>query len=175
MPLSIPYFEISRKAGIPIIAEIELAYRHLKGKIIGITGSNGKTTTTTLVSDLLTGAGLKGHAAGNIGTPLIGFVAGFISEDIYAVELSSFQLESIREFRPFIGSILNLTPDHMDRYSGFRRLHRGETAHLHEPGTDRFCGPECRRPKDRRDGGEVRAKPVLFSRSASLTWRLCPQ
>jgi UDP-N-acetylmuramoylalanine--D-glutamate ligase len=119
IPLALPIFEISRKAGIPIVAEVELAYRHLKGKIVGITGSNGKTTTTTLVSELLTGAGLKGHAAGNIGTPLISFVNDSTPEDIYSVELSSFQLESIAAFRPFIGSILNLTPDHMDRYSGF--------------------------------------------------------
>jgi UDP-N-acetylmuramoylalanine--D-glutamate ligase len=119
VPLSMPFFEISRKAGIPILGEIELASRHLKGKIIGITGSNGKTTTTTLVSELLTGSGLKGHAAGNIGTPLIDFVAASSAEDIYAVELSSFQLEGVEQFRPAVGSILNLTPDHMDRYAGF--------------------------------------------------------
>lgn len=119
IPLSLPFFEVSRKAGIPIIAEVELAYRHLKGKIIGITGSNGKTTTTTLVSDLLNGAGLKAHAAGNIGTPLIGFARDSSDSDFYSVELSSFQLESIDDFRPFIGSVLNLTPDHMDRYTDF--------------------------------------------------------
>jgi UDP-N-acetylmuramoylalanine--D-glutamate ligase len=121
VPLALPEFEISRKAGIPILAEIEFAYRHLNGKIIGITGSNGKTTTTTLVSELLAGAGFKTHAAGNIGEPLIGFAADSISEDIYSVELSSFQLEGIHEFRPFIGSILNITPDHLDRYLGFEQ------------------------------------------------------
>jgi UDP-N-acetylmuramoylalanine--D-glutamate ligase len=135
IPLSLPFFEISRKAEIPVIAEVELAYRHLKGKIIGITGSNGKTTTTTLVSDLLNGAGLKAYAAGNIGTPLIGFARDSSASDFYSVELSSFQLESIRDFRPFIGSILNLTPDHMDRYAGFED---------YEPGTDRLRGLECR-------------------------------
>jgi UDP-N-acetylmuramoylalanine--D-glutamate ligase len=119
IPWTLPVFETSREAGIPVIAEVELAYCHLKGKIIGITGSNGKTTTTTLVSELLAGAGLKGYAAGNIGTPLISFCTDSSPEDIYAVELSSFQLEGIREFRPFIGSILNLTPDHLDRYSDF--------------------------------------------------------
>ena len=119
MPLSLPFFAISRKAGIPVIAEIELAWRHLKGRIIGITGSNGKTTTTALTTELLVGAGLKARAAGNIGTPLVEFVEHSVSDDIYVVELSSFQLESINEFRPFAATILNLTPDHMDRYHGF--------------------------------------------------------
>ena len=119
VPLSIPQFQISRKSGIPIVAEVELASLHMKGKIIGITGSNGKTTTTQLVSELLTGVGLRGFAAGNIGKPLISLAADSTPEDIIAVELSSFQLEGIRTFRPFIASILNLTPDHMDRYAGF--------------------------------------------------------
>jgi len=119
MPLSLPFFEISRKAGVPVIAEIELAYRHLKGKIIGITGSNGKTTTATLTAELLSGAGLKARTAGNIGTPLIGFAEESTPEDIYVVELSSFQLEAISTFRPFAAALLNLTPDHMDRYGGF--------------------------------------------------------
>lgn len=118
MSLALPVFDASRKAGIPILAEIELAYRHLQGTLIGITGSNGKTTTTTLVTALLAGAGLHAHAAGNIGTPLISFADASRPEDIYVVELSSFQLEAIDTFRPSIGSILNLTPDHMDRYDG---------------------------------------------------------
>ncbi len=121
VPLALPEFEISRKAGVPILAEVEFASRHLKGRIIGITGSNGKTTTTALVGELLTGAGLKGYVAGNIGAPLIGFAADSTAEDIYSVELSSFQLEGIHEFRPFVGSILNLTPDHLDRYPGFEQ------------------------------------------------------
>ena len=119
VPLSIPEFQISRKLGIPVLAEVELASLHLKGKIIGITGSNGKTTTTQLVSELLTGAGLRAFAAGNIGKPLVSLAADSIPEDIVAVELSSFQLEGIRSFRPYIASILNLTADHMDRYAGF--------------------------------------------------------
>lgn len=119
VPLTIPEFERCRKAGIPIIAEIELAFLHLRGRIIGITGSNGKTTTTMLLSKLLTGAGMRGFAAGNIGKPLIDFVADSTPEDFYAVELSSFQLEGIRDFHPWISSILNLTPDHMNRYGSY--------------------------------------------------------
>jgi UDP-N-acetylmuramoylalanine--D-glutamate ligase len=121
VPLSLPEFDLCREAGIPVLAEIELAYRHLQGTIIGISGSNGKTTTTTLVADLLRGAGMKAFAAGNIGIPLTDFVAESSADAIYAVELSSFQLEGIRDFHPRIGSILNITPDHLDRYPSFER------------------------------------------------------
>jgi UDP-N-acetylmuramoylalanine--D-glutamate ligase len=119
VPLAQPVFQESRRAGIPVIGEIELAYRHLPGKIFAITGSNGKTTTTTLLAELLVGAGLKGHVAGNIGSPLIAFASHTAANDIFATELSSFQLESIVEFRPAAGAVLNLTPDHLDRYTGF--------------------------------------------------------
>ncbi len=168
VPLSLSYFDISRKAGIPIIAEIELASRHLKGKIIGITGSNGKTTTTTLVAGLLTGAGVKAHAAGNIGAPLIDFVAGSSPEDCYAVELSSFQLESVREFRPFIGSILNLTPDHLDRYSGFEDyIAAKKRLFMNQARTD-FAVLNADDARTAAMKTEVPSRPVLFSRLRTL-------
>ena len=119
VPLSLDFFDESRSAGVPIIAEVELAYRHLKGRILGITGSNGKTTTTELVAGMLRAAGLRGHAAGNVGVPLISFAAESTDDDLYATELSSFQLEGIDRFRPAVGAMLNLTPDHLDRYPGF--------------------------------------------------------
>jgi UDP-N-acetylmuramoylalanine--D-glutamate ligase len=164
IPRTLPFFETSRKARIPILAEVELAYRHLKGSIIAITGSNGKTTTTTLVSDLLNGAGIKAHAAGNIGKPLIDFAAGSTPETVYAVELSSFQLEDIHEFRPFIGAVLNLTPDHMDRYSSFedyvsakRRIFMNQEKSDYAVLNADDAATAAMKP-------EVRAKPVLFSR-----------
>ncbi len=164
VPLALPYFDLSRKAAIPIIAEIELAARHLKGKIIGITGSNGKTTTTSLVSELLVGAGLKGHSAGNIGTPLIDFVGESSTEDIYAVELSSFQLEGIDTFRPAIGSILNLTPDHMDRYAGFEDyVAAKQRIFLNQQKTE-FAVLNDDDPKTANIAAQVASTPVLFSR-----------
>jgi UDP-N-acetylmuramoylalanine--D-glutamate ligase len=168
VPLALPNFDISRKAGIPVIAEIELAARHLKGRIIGITGSNGKTTTTSLVSELLVGAGLKGHAAGNIGTPLIELVAGSSPEDIYAVELSSFQLEGIDQFRPAIGSILNLTPDHMDRYDGFEDyIAAKRRIFLNQQKTD-FAVLNADDPRTAEIASQVASTPVLFSRTRTL-------
>src|SRR5580700_1524732 len=108
--------QAARAKGITIWSEIELAYRFLKGRLIGITGSNGKTTTTSLAEHILKTAGMHTILAGNIGTPLIGCVDE-MRDDTWAVaELSSFQLELIDTFRPNIGVFLNLTPDHLDRH-----------------------------------------------------------
>lgn len=168
VPLSLSHFETSRKAGIPVIAEIELAARHLKGRIIGITGSNGKTTTTTLVSELLTGSGLKGYAAGNIGEPLINLVEGSSPEDIYAVELSSFQLEGVTLFRPFVGSILNLTPDHLDRYPGFEDYVAAKRRIFQNQDKSDFALLNADDPGTAAIAAQVPSTPVLFSRLKTL-------
>jgi UDP-N-acetylmuramoylalanine--D-glutamate ligase len=168
VPLALSQFEISRKAGIPLIAEIELAARHLKGRIIGITGSNGKTTTTTLVAELLTGSGLKGYAAGNIGEPLIDFVDASTQEDIYAVELSSFQLEGIDQFRPFIGSILNLTPDHLDRHRGFEEYIAAKRRIFQNQDKTDFAVLNADDARTATIATGVPSTPVLFSRLKTL-------
>jgi UDP-N-acetylmuramoylalanine--D-glutamate ligase len=110
--------EIIKKAkakGIEIIDELELAFRYLTGKIIAITGTNGKTTTTLLTYHLMKSAGLKVALAGNVGESLARKVA-FENHDWYVVEVSSFQLDGTKTFRPHIGILLNITPDHLDRY-----------------------------------------------------------
>jgi UDP-N-acetylmuramoylalanine--D-glutamate ligase len=101
--------------GVSVISEIEWAYRHCKGKIIGITGSNGKTTTTMLCHHLLHQAGVDAALCGNVGT---GFCRVLLDEPHawYVVEVSSFQLDDIDTFRPDIGILLNITPDHLNRY-----------------------------------------------------------
>jgi UDP-N-acetylmuramoylalanine--D-glutamate ligase len=101
--------------GIPVISEIEFAYRYCKGAIIGITGSNGKTTTTLLTHHILNKAGLDVAVGGNVGTSFAGLVAEG-DNAYYVLELSSFQLDGIRTFRPDIAILLNITPDHLDRY-----------------------------------------------------------
>jgi UDP-N-acetylmuramoylalanine--D-glutamate ligase len=106
----------ARAKGIAIWSEIELAYRFLQGKMIGITGSNGKTTTTSLVEHILRTAEFSTILAGNIGTPLISCVDGMTQTTVTVVELSSFQLELTETFRPDISVFLNLTPDHLDRH-----------------------------------------------------------
>jgi UDP-N-acetylmuramoylalanine--D-glutamate ligase len=107
----------ARAKGIPVWSELELAYRFLKGKLIGITGSNGKTTTTSLIAHLLQTAGLPVILAGNIGTPLIARVEETSEGCVSVVEMSSFQLELIATMRPDISVFLNLTPDHLDRHA----------------------------------------------------------
>ena len=116
VPADDPLLVKARSKGITIWSEIELAYRFLEGELIGITGSNGKTTTTTLVHHILKTAGQKSILAGNVGTPLIACVDQMNTDTVSVVELSSFQLELIDKFRPDIGVFLNLTPDHLDRH-----------------------------------------------------------
>lgn len=101
---------------IPVWSEIELADRFLNGRLIGITGSNGKTTTTSLVEHILKNAGFDTLLAGNIGTPLIDVVEKTTDQTVTIAELSSFQLELIESFHPNIGVFLNLSPDHLDRH-----------------------------------------------------------
>jgi UDP-N-acetylmuramoylalanine--D-glutamate ligase len=116
VPADAPPLEAARSKGVTIWSEIELAYRFLRGRLIGITGSNGKTTTTSLVEHILKMAGLETILAGNIGRPLIGCVDAMTDNTFTVVELSSFQLELVGTFRPNIGVFLNLTPDHLDRH-----------------------------------------------------------
>ncbi len=123
------------RAGAEVIGEVELAWRFLKGRVVGITGTNGKTTTTTLVGRLLEDAGLPTQVGGNIGTPLISLVDSSREDGWTVVELSSYQLETIREFRPTVALVLNLMPDHMDRYETLadygaakHRIFRNQTA-----------------------------------------------
>jgi UDP-N-acetylmuramoylalanine--D-glutamate ligase len=109
----------ARALGQPVIGEIELAAAFLPGPIVAITGSNGKTTTTTLVGEIFVAGGLKTLVGGNIGTPAISLVEQATPETVTVLEVSSFQLETIRSFRPKIGIVLNVTPDHLDRHRTF--------------------------------------------------------
>ena len=116
VPANAPLLQAAGSKGVTIWSEIELADRFLSGRLIGITGSNGKTTTTTLIEHILKNAGFPTILAGNIGTPLISCVEKTNHKTITVVELSSFQLELIDTFRPDISVFLNLTPDHLDRH-----------------------------------------------------------
>jgi UDP-N-acetylmuramoylalanine--D-glutamate ligase len=110
----------ARASGEPVIGEIELAAQHLPGPIVAITGSNGKTTTTTLTGEILTTGGLPTLVGGNIGTPAISLVGKAKPETVVVLEVSSFQLETIQTFRPKVAVVLNITPDHLDRHRTFQ-------------------------------------------------------
>jgi len=106
----------ARSLGEPVIGEIELAAQFLPGPIVAITGSNGKTTTTTLTGEILTAGGIATLVGGNIGTPAISLAEQAKRETVIVLEVSSFQLETIQTFRPKIAVVLNVTPDHLDRH-----------------------------------------------------------
>jgi UDP-N-acetylmuramoylalanine--D-glutamate ligase len=119
VPVDAPPLAQARTMGIAVIGEIELAARFLPGPIIAITGSNGKTTTTTLAGEILEKAGLPALIGGNIGTPAISFADRAKSDTVIVLEVSSFQLETIETFRPKVAVVLNVTPDHLDRHRTF--------------------------------------------------------
>ena len=105
--------------GLPVIGELELASRFLKGSVIAVTGSNGKTTATSLIGKIFADAGLATQVGGNIGLPVIELIAESTDETTNVLEVSSFQLETTEQFRPHIAVILNITPDHLDRHGSF--------------------------------------------------------
>jgi UDP-N-acetylmuramoylalanine--D-glutamate ligase len=115
---TIPARYVDRRDG-EVIGEVELAYRFMKGRIVGVTGSNGKTTTTTLIGELLKHSGIKTQVGGNIGTPLVSLAQETTADQWTVAELSSYQLETIKDFRANIGICLNVTPNHLDRYESF--------------------------------------------------------
>ncbi len=119
VPANIIPIRYAERAGAEVIGEVELAFRYLKGCIVAITGSNGKTTTTSLIGELLRDAGLKVQVGGNIGKPLISLVEDSSDDGWTVVELSSFQLETIKQFHATVAVVLNVTPNHMDRYESF--------------------------------------------------------
>jgi len=126
VPAKLPQLEAARARGIPVWSEIELAWRFLRGKLVAITGSNGKTTTTSLVAHILQSAKIPTLVGGNIGVPLLALVESSMDTTVTVAEISSFQLETIEAFRPEIGVMLNLTPDHLDRHASFDEYARAK-------------------------------------------------
>ncbi len=119
VPLNTPELAQVKSFGLPVIGELELAARFLKGRTLAITGSNGKTTTTALVGEILEKAGVPTLVGGNIGVPVVALIDQSCDETWSVLEVSSFQLESTERFHPSIAVILNITPDHLDRHGSF--------------------------------------------------------
>jgi len=122
----IPELDEARKRGRKILPEIELAFRFMKGRIVGITGTNGKSTTATLTHKILKEGGLSSHLAGNIGTPLIRFAEKSRTQDLFVTELSSFQLRYITQFRASLSLFLNISSDHLDWHIDFDDYYRSK-------------------------------------------------
>lgn len=121
VPLDTPEVKQAVQLGLTVIGELELASRFLIGEIVAITGSNGKTTTTTLLGQIFADAGMRTQVGGNIGLPVIDLIAESNPETWNVLEVSSFQLETTVDFRPKIALVLNITPDHLDRHKTFER------------------------------------------------------
>ncbi|MGA8102917.1 MAG: UDP-N-acetylmuramoyl-L-alanine--D-glutamate ligase, partial [Candidatus Acidiferrales bacterium] len=124
VPSNLPGIMRARERGVPVWGEVELAWRAMRGRMIGITGSNGKTTTTALTGHVLKAAGIPTLIGGNIGTPLISLAAESTDATVTVAEISSFQLETIDAFHPDVAALLNLTPDHIDRHGSFEEYAR---------------------------------------------------
>ena len=158
----------ARAAGEPVIGEIELAAQNLPGDIVAITGSNGKTTTTTLVGEILAAGGLPVSVGGNIGTPAISLVERATRQTIVVLEVSSFQLETIQTFRPKVAVVLNITPDHLDRHRTFQTYVDAKARIFENQQSSDFAvlnedDPTCRTLADR-----TRAQVFWFSRKKEI-------
>jgi UDP-N-acetylmuramoylalanine--D-glutamate ligase len=138
VPMDTPEVKQTKAFGMPIIGEVELASRFLQGQIVAITGSNGKTTTTTLVGKIFSDAGLPTLVGGNIGLPVIDLVEKSTPETTSVLEVSSFQLETIEEFHPHIAVVLNITPDHLDRHGSFANYAAAKTRITERQGAEDF-------------------------------------
>ena len=147
VPAANPLLQEANRRGIEILSEIDLAYRFFRFPIVAITGTNGKSTTTTLVGEMLKANGTKVFIGGNIGAPLIGFAGGDWEWGV--VEISSFQLEWIKEFRPRVAVLLNLSEDHLDRYPDFAA----------------YCGA-----KERIFENQTASDVAILNRDDSLVW-----
>lgn len=119
VPLDLPPLEQARKKGVPIWGELELFSRFCPTPTVAVTGTNGKTTTTALLHEMLLASGLSSFLGGNIGRPLTEYLLGDRMSDRVVAEISSFQLDTAVSFRPRVGLLLNITEDHLDRYAGF--------------------------------------------------------
>jgi len=168
VPLGIAPIAAARRRGVRVIAEVELASWFLRGRLVGITGTNGKSTTTALTAHLLEHAGIRAIACGNIGTPLVDLVAGDTPDHHYVVELSSFQLEGIETLRPRVAALLNLTPDHQDRYPDMRTYYDAKMRIFMNQRPDDDAVINHDDPGIRERAGRIRARRHPFSRTRDL-------
>jgi UDP-N-acetylmuramoylalanine--D-glutamate ligase len=158
----------ARALGQDVIGEIELASEFLQGSIVAITGSNGKTTTTSLTGEILSAGGLKTLVGGNIGTPAISLVARSTAETVTVLEVSSFQLETIRTFRPKIAVVLNVTPDHLDRHRTFDAYVDAKARIFENQQAEDFAVLNADDPTCVELAGRTRAQVFWFSRKREI-------
>ncbi|HHU48912.1 MAG TPA: UDP-N-acetylmuramoyl-L-alanine--D-glutamate ligase [Clostridiales bacterium] len=169
VPTDAPFLIKAAKMGIQVISEVELAYRYCKAPIIAVTGTNGKTTTTAWIGEILKASGATTHVVGNIGIPFSGKVEEIKPADKVVAEISSFQLETIVDFRPHISLILNISPDHLNRHKTMDNYIAAKSRIFENQGSEDYLilnGDDDTLSKVK-PGGPVRV--FYFSRTKSLT------
>jgi len=163
VPMELPSLTKARAKGVQVISEVELAWRFLRKPLVAITGTNGKTTTTTLVGDMLRVSGKSAFVGGNIGNPLIGYVETSQAEEWAVAEVSSFQLEGVLKFRPFIAVLLNLTEDHLDRYPTFAEYIQAKGRIFENQEKEDYALLNADDPLTFRFAHRIKSQVVLFS------------
>ncbi len=168
VPQDHPLLQKAKDAGIEIISEIELASRFINAPLIAITGTNGKTTTTMLAGEIFKANGFRTFVGGNIGNPLLELPASDADVDRVVVEISSFQLEWIKSFRPAISMLLNLSEDHLDRYPSYRKYLEAKLRIFKNQTEDDFAVLNRDDPLVWENSAEIRAAVIPFSRKMEL-------
>jgi UDP-N-acetylmuramoylalanine--D-glutamate ligase len=168
VPVDAPPLVQARSLGETVIGEIELAAQFLPGPIVAITGSNGKTTTTTLTGEIMTAAGLPTLVGGNIGTPAISLAERAKPETVVVLEISSFQLETVQTFRPKIAVVLNVTPDHLDRHRTFEIYTDAKARIFENQQASDFAVLNADDPTCVAMGARTRAQVFWFSRQKEV-------
>ncbi len=163
VPLDTPEVKNAQQLGLTVIGELELASRFLQGDIVAITGSNGKTTTTTLIGEIFAGAGLKTQVGGNIGLPVIELTPESTPGTWNILEVSSFQLETTVEFRPKIALVLNITPDHLDRHKTFEAYWAAKARITARQTAEDFLILNAEDPATQRVAAKTKAQIYWFS------------
>jgi UDP-N-acetylmuramoylalanine--D-glutamate ligase len=168
VPVETPQLRQARELGIPIIGEVELATRFLQGHLIAITGSNGKTTTTALVGEVIARGGGMSLVGGNIGTPAISLTAESTPDCYVVLEVSSFQLETVHTFHPEVAVVLNITPDHLDRHSTFQAYVDAKSRIFENQVDSDYAVLNADDPACAGLAGRTRARNVWFSRACEV-------
>jgi UDP-N-acetylmuramoylalanine--D-glutamate ligase len=163
VPADLDLAEETRRRGVPVIGDLEIASWFLQGEIVGITGSNGKTTTTAMTGHILKASGIPVQVGGNIGTPPASLVKTSRTGQWNVLELSSFQLETISNFRAHIGAALNVTPDHLDRHYTFEKYAAAKARLFENQGSNDFAVLNADDPVTRGYAERAAGKPIWFS------------
>ena len=168
VPLNIPLVKKLKRAKIPVTGELEVAYQYCRSKLAAITGTNGKTTTTSLVGQIFLDAGATTFVGGNIGLPLVSAVENHSPGDVIVAEVSSFQLETIEAFRPNAAVILNITPDHLDRHKTMKAYTRAKARIFENQTGDDFTILNYDDARVRKLAIKTPGRVVFFSQKTEL-------